>query len=194
LKYIIRVKDFPNHEGRPGLVGGSKPKGSANIFIADDPGNNTKIYEIHDASDLLKFDTIAISIRGKYKGRVIAANADSHEEMLHYAGIIGVDYEHGSQDMELDNWVRLAKHRRDGGLYAETSFAAEDMWVGNHANEALEHQAINNIYKACDYLVSMGLPKTTRLHIDVIFGNNIIATVEKQLKSFPNAYRPRITK
>jgi hypothetical protein len=132
--------------------------GMAQLEIAGTKiGSPEPIYEIKDATNLLKFKAIAVGITGENKGRIFATNSMvNHQYLLNEAGI-GTN----RRDTDIDNYVRFNVDGSGEYLLADLKTSG----LSPEGSEDWQVAMIDNIYKAGEYLTKAGLPKGTAVTV-----------------------------
>jgi hypothetical protein len=168
-RYNLILKSFPGHRGILGHQGGSLPRAKYNVSIGlvqDVHKVGWSIDSIQNASTIMAdYNTIAVGIVSR---EIIGTYAIiSHNYMLDKVSYANVD-----------KFVRFNVNRQTNSLDADINYAGI---VIRDAEDKVA--ALNNIYKACDSLISAGLSEDTKLMIDYDDGTPILTSVHKELKS-----------
>jgi hypothetical protein len=152
LQKMITDKDYVRYQSAI-----SSLRSASGQFFTHDPNgiNERFLYKVDDATNLVNiFYTVAVAVRGKATGEVIATSSDiGHEQMLS-----DFNRHEPTEGRIIDNYVRL--NTRDGNLLADIQFSG--VWVRSEEDKV---KALDNIYTAMRNLVGRGLPGSTKLLI-----------------------------
>lgn len=151
-------KTFEDHAGRPGLRGGSLPRGAAKDVLLGEinygENDGTQVYQVKDASNIdEKYSTYAVAVTGPSKGKIIGSRKNiSHNAML---SVVGENVDHYVRFF--NDWDNKAG---ENVIAVYNSHAGINMWVDDW--EAI---AYKNIDTATETLQLAGLDPKKKLSI-----------------------------